>query len=418
MLVARRAAADPASADPPPTDPAPTALRPTTTHLGWAIDVDAFVQVESVPWSTQSVDELSPSTSKSLNEETLFVRRAFFRMTGRRDNWTAGFELDANSVNGPTARLLGAAITYSWPDVEHPIAAASAGLMLIPFGIATSTNARYRPFMEQPTFLTAFFPGEYDTGVALHGEYGYARYTFAVMNGAPTKDAQWKGIDPASSYDFLGRISGVVDGPHRSRFEAGVSALAGTGLHPGTPPTKDQIVWVDENKDGLVEDNELQVVPGNPAEPSQTFHRSAVGADASVSWCLQVLGKGTAFFEGMLATNLDRSVIYADPVASGRSIREAGFEIYVVQDVTPHAQAGVRYDRYDADRDASQVNGATVVRTHQLFSTWAVMGAYRWKTVRLMAEYDHGRNPFGVADNGMPTSRDDDRVVLRAQVEM
>ena len=393
-------------------------LRPVTTHLGWTIDLDAFIQVDSVPWSNESVDELSPSTGKSLNEETLYVRRAFFRMTGRRDRFTAGFEIDANSVNGPVARLLGAQVGWSYPQIEHPLLALSAGLMLIPFGIATPTNARYRPFMEQPTFLTAFFPGEYDTGVAARGEYGLARWTVAVMNGAPTKDAQWKGVDPLSSYDFLGRLGVAVDGPRRSRIEAGVSALAGTGLHPGTPATKDQLVWVDDNKDGLVEDSELQVIPGSPAVASQTYHRNAVGADASVGWCLDVAGPGQLFFEGMIATNLDRGVIYADPIASSRNIRELGFEIGVVQDLTPHVQLGVRYDRYDADRDASQVTGETLVRTHQLFSTFAGMAAYRWHTVRLMGEYDHGRNPFGLADDGTPTSMSDDRVVFRAQVEM
>src|SRR5262249_50699361 len=163
---------------------------------------------------------------------------------------------DANSVNGPTARLLGATVGWSYPEIDHPLVAATAGLMLIPFGLATPTNARYRPFMEQPTFLTAFFPGEYDTGLALRGEYALARWTVALMNGATTKDAQWKGIDPLSSYDFLGRIGAVVDGPRHSRVEAGVSALAGTGLHPGTQPTKDQLVWVDANKDGQVEDGE------------------------------------------------------------------------------------------------------------------------------------------------------------------
>ena len=66
-------------------EPAPStevdrpSLRPVTTHLGWAIDLDAFIQIDSVPWSSESVDELSPSTGKPLDEETLFVRRAFFR---------------------------------------------------------------------------------------------------------------------------------------------------------------------------------------------------------------------------------------------------------------------------------------------------------------------------------------------------
>src|SRR5947208_3289960 len=173
-------------------------LRPATTHEGWQVDVDSFIQVDATPWSQASVDDLSPGSGEPLNETTIAIRRAFLRFEGKKDDLRAGLEFDGNSIGGPNARLLGAHVGWA----GTPLVNVDAGLMLIPFGIATPTNARFRYFMEQPTFLRALFPGEYDGGVIARGEYGYVRYSAAVMNGAPSKDAQWKGADPTSSYDL------------------------------------------------------------------------------------------------------------------------------------------------------------------------------------------------------------------------
>jgi hypothetical protein len=392
-------------------------LRPATTHLGWQVDVDTFIQIDSVPWSEASQDELSPATDAPLNQTTMTVRRGFFRVSGKKDDFHTLLELDASSVNGPNARLLEAIAGWAPPG---GLVDAQAGLMLIPFGAAVPTNARYRVFMEQPTFLRAFFPGDNDAGTQVKGGYGLVRWSLAAMNGAPVKDAQWKGADPSSSYDVIGRVGAELAVPSvagRPHFTAGVSALAGSSLHPGTPPTKDQLTWVDENMDGIVQPTEIQVIPGSPGEPSQPFKHRAVGADARVEWCLQWAGHGEAFFEGALATNLDRGVYYADPIAVSRDLRELGYMVGVVQHVGPHALAGVRYDYYDADRDAADQLGVTLVGTHRVFSTWAFLAAAQHGTARLSFEYDRSRNPLGRADNGTPATRADDRVVLRAQAE-
>ncbi|MDB4956584.1 MAG: phosphate-selective porin [Myxococcales bacterium] len=392
-------------------------LRPATTHNGWAIDLDSFIQIDAVPWSQDAVDELDPSTGEPLNTTTIFVRRAFLRAEARRDSWYAAMELDGNSVKGPTARLLGAQVAWSYPGPKQPLLTIAGGLMLIPFGMGVPTNARFRSFVEQPMFLQALFPGEYDAGLRASGEYGLVRWVVAAMNGAPTKDRQWNGRDPSASYDVLGRIGAVVPLPNRGRVEVGLSALTGSGLHAGTPPTKDQLQWVDENQDGIVQTTELQVIPGMVGTRSQSFHHNAIGVDAAVHWCLRGLGHGVAFFEGALSTNLDRAVIYADPIAQSRDLRELGYALGVVQDLGDHALAGVRYDRYDADRDASQRAGVGLVTTNQVFSTLALMAAARWNTVRLIAEYDHARNPTGRSDSGVPTTSASDRVTVRAQVE-
>lgn len=394
-------------------EPAVTTLRPAVSRLGWTLAFDGFAQLDAVPYNQASVDELDPATREPLNQDTMFVRRALLRADARRDDWHAMIELGGDTLGGPHAAINEAWLEWSRRDLVK----LKVGLMDIPFGVLTLTNARYRDFVEQPTFLRALFPGDRDAGVHATGAYGLVRWSLAMMDGAPVKDAQWKGRDPSSSYDLIGRLGTELPLPHHGRFAGGVSALTGDGLHPGTPPTKDQIIWVDENMDGIVQPTELQVIPGMPGEPSQSFHHDALGADAAVHWCLLDLGPGVASFEGALAKNLDRGVIYADPIARSRSIRELGFDVAVVQELGAHALAGVRYDRYDADRDASAQLGVNLVPIHQIFSTVAVMAAARWDTVRLIVEYDRNKNPFGRDDTGMPTTLSADRVTLRAQAQ-
>jgi hypothetical protein len=392
-------------------------LRPVVGKLGWQIDLDAFVQVDAVPYAAASLDEVSPSTGAPLNQQTISVRRGLFRAIAKKDDFRVLLEVDASTASGsPNATVFEAMLGWS-PSERVDL---EAGLMLIPFGAATPINARYRDFMEQPTFLRAFFPGDRDTGASASGAYGALRWSIAAMNGAPTKDAQWKGADPSSSYDAIGRIGGEIALPSlggRPRFVAGVSALSGAALHAGTPPTKDRLVWVDENMDGIVQPTELQVIPGQPGTPSQTFHHAALGADASASWCLQWAGEGRAFFEAAIATNLDRAVYYADPITTARDLRELGYMLGVVQHVTRHALVGARYDFYDADRDATAPLGTTLVGVHRQFSTLALLAAGMRGTLRLSVEYDLARNPLGLSTNGVPVTRADDRLIVRAQGE-
>jgi hypothetical protein len=394
--------------------------RPLVSLLGWQIDVDAFVQVQDTVLDQTSQDQISPTTGLPLNTESFEVRRGLLRVIGHKDDFRAQLEISADTVGGsPETRLFTAFV--AWTPHAVPVEAA-AGLMLIPFGTAVPTNARFREFMEQPTFLQAFFPGDTDEGVLARGSFGFLRYAIAAMNAATTGDVEWKGRDPIANYDLLGRIGADVDLPHmwgRPHLTTGVSALDGEGLHPGVPPSGDQLVYVDVNGTGIVDPSEIQIIPGSPGTPSQSFHHNAVGADADVSWCLQWAGRGHAFFEGAIATNLDRGVYYADPIATqGRDLREIGFMAGFTQHLSRYAFVGVRYDYYDGDRDANQRVGLVVVNAHPVFQTWAFLAALQKGTVRVSAEYDRVRDPFGIADNGTVTTRDADRVVVRAQVEM
>jgi len=378
------------------------------------------VQADSVAWSQDSVDELDPTTRRPLNQERFLIRRGRLRADAHRPAaggaLTGALELDGNTIDGPAARLLGAQLAFAYP-ARAPRVTVTAGLLKTPFGAEVPASERDKAFLEPPAFARGLFPGNYDAGVMAQGRYGLARWSVALLNGAPVGDAQWHGRDPAGSYDLVGRIGAAVEGPRRLRVEAGVSAITGTGLHAGTPPTKDGFQWVDENQNGIVDGvHELQVIPGSPGTPSQTFGRDALGADIQVHWCLCRIGTGAAFAEAVLATNLDRGIRYADPIAASRDLRQLGFAVGVVQSLGPSAQAGVRYDRYQPDRDANERAGVEVVPAEPVYSTLALMAEVRWRGARLLAEYDHERNPLGRDDAGAPTTRSADRVTLRGQV--
>jgi hypothetical protein len=397
-----------------PVAPEPARRVPVVTRTGWPLLATGYLQLDAIPWNQASVDELDPGTGAPLNQTGLVVRRARLRVEASRDGLSGGLELDGNTLTGPSLRLLGAQVGYALPD-GAPRLGIVGGLIKIPFGAEVPAAERDKAFLEPPTWARALFPGNYDVGAQLHGELGLARWSVALMNGAPVGDAQWRGKDPSASYDLIGRLGAVVLGPRHLRVEAGVSALHGSGLHAGTPPIKDSIQWVDGNLDGIVQLTELQVVPGTPGTPSQAFARQAVGGDLQVRWCT-VAGDGAAFVEGVLATNLDRGVRYADPIATTRDLRELGVSLGVVQGVLGRGELGVRYDRYEADRDASQQAGVTVVGAHPVFATLAVMAAAHVHGARLVVEYDHERNPLGRGLDGTPTTRAADRVTLRAQV--
>lgn len=396
--------------------------RPAVSHHGWTIDLTGYVQADAVVYSQASQDQIDPATNEPLAQEHFGVPRASLRADAHKGPLAGELELEAFTTRAtlpePT-QTSGVRLETAWVSWhEDALVDVQAGLYRIPFGVSTPSSPRDRVFMELPTYARALFPGDIDAGVMAHGAYGIVRYSLAVMNGAPVGDAQWKSKDPSASYDFVGRIGGDFSTkafwghPH---VVAGVSALTGRALHPGTPPTKDHLAWTDYNNDGMVESNELTVIPGSPGEPSVGFDHSALGVDASVGWCLQWAGAGQAFFEGAIATDLDRGLYYADPIENSRPLRELGFQIGATQHLGPHALAGIRYDRYDADRDATEQGGVSLVGVHRVFSTWAFLASRIWGNTKLSFEYDHNRNPLGRDVTGAPATRSDDRAMFRAQ---
>src|SRR5262249_11321934 len=149
--------------------------------------------------------------------------------------------------------------------------------------------------------------------------------------------------------------------------QAGVSWLTGTGLHAGTAATKDGLAWVDGNENGLIEVTELTPIPGAPATPSRSFERSALGAGLRVGVRLPGLGQLRVRAELVRAVNLDRTLVPADPLATGRDLRELGAYVGVSQELTRFAEIAARYELYDPDADARRTQAAAVVPSDASF---------------------------------------------------
>ena len=381
-----------------------------------AVTFSGYLQADAIAWDQASSDELAP-TGAPLNQERVLIRRARLRASIERDRLFGMLELDGNTVDGPVARLVSArAGARLRLDDDRAELTAAVGLFKVPFGREVPTSEQERDVLEPTTAARALFPGNYDGGVLATARWRGVELAVALTNGAPSGDAQFRGRDPSSSWDLVGRAGARGELAPHVELSGGISALTGTGLHPGTPAIKDGVEWIDGNEDGIVQVTELQPIPGAPATPSERFTRSAVGADLAITWCVCVLGRGWLAAEVALATNLDRGLEYADPVAADRDLRELGWQVQLVQALTRHGQLAVRYDVYRPDRDAREGRGVTIVPTDPRYRTLAIALEAHREHARLIVEYDHEANPRGRALDGAPTTRAADRVTVRAQV--
>jgi hypothetical protein len=375
--------------------------------------VDGYIQADAVIADQASQDEISP-TGAPENTDRFLVRRAFLRALARRDNLGAVLQLDADTVDGARVRPVNAEV-FAEGRLGEVAGRAALGLIKIPFGREVPEGDQDRFFLERTSAARAFFPGVWDAGARVEAAWGPLRLAAAVMNGDPLGEKAYPGLDANGAKDLLGRL-GVETRVGPLTIVAGVSALDGTGFHPGTPATKDTLVWRDVNEDGIVQITEIQIIPGAAATPSANFGRFAIGADLQLSLELPT-GMTVVSAEAVLAQDLDRGIFVADPVSAGRDLRESGWNVQLVQDVTRWAQVGVRYDYYQPDRDADQQLGATLVPADERIATFAAAAAFRASaTTRLLLEYDHQWNALGIGKNGQPTTLGSDALTLRGQV--
>lgn len=381
-----------------------------------AIALDGWVQLDLVPWSADSRDELDPSTGAPLNQQRLSVRRARLRASAQRGELGASLEIDGNTVDGVALRLLAAELRWRARRGELRTEL-SAGWFKVPFGAELPLSDRERTWLEPSRAARSFFPGGYDAGVRLDGSWRLARWSAAVVNGSPVGEARFRGRDPSAAFDLVGRLGLELKGCGWN-LRAGLSALTGKGFHAGSPPTKDQLVWVDANENGLVEPTELQVIDGDPATPSSTFAHRGVGIDVAVRYWARSIGWGQVSAELSRGHNLDRGTIVADPVSLSRDLRELGWYIGVEQEFGTHLLLAARYDRYHPDRDAFEVLGERLLSTDPTWSTVMVVASIKRSFGRLSAAYEHQRNPLGRSDNGRPATLAEDRVTVRAQVAL
>ena len=394
---------------------------------GFPVDVSdvklgftGFFQVDARLFDQAAEDELDPATREPLNSERVFVRRGHARVDARKGIVGAALEIDANHVSGARLQVIAAEVQadVGGSDAERwPTLFLSLGITRIPFGYETLQHDLLRPFLEQSNVNRALFPGSYQPGLRARGAFRFLRYDLAAMSGEPIGAAEFAAQAPAHSLDFVGRIGVHTDLVPGLTFDAGFSGLDGRGFSPGTPTTKDQLVWRDDNGDGIVQLPEIQIIPGSPGEPSSTFRRFAVGGDAHLAWRTP-FGLATVGGELIWSQNLDRALFVSDPVATSRNQRGTGFSASaVLQELPWNLAAGVRFDRYDPDADAGDANGGLRVPFDASVSTLAVMVSARIETVmRVLLEYDRNHNAFGRGTNGAPASLAADAFTARAEV--
>ncbi len=382
------------------------------------VRVSGFAQVDWIAYNQASSNQINDSTGGLLNQDRFTLRRGHVRVDAGM-GWIAGaLEIDANTTAGPQVRPIDAEVSARWPeraDPRLPSLCATAGLMRIPFGYEVRELDWVRPFLERSTVMEALFPGEYDLGARFEVKYRFVEWAIAVMNGSPIGSKEFPDLAPVNQKELVGRAGVDVPFGSRMRLQAGVSADSGTGFHPGTPTTKNTLVWQDLNGDGIVQPNEITVIPGSAATPSQIFHRFAVGGDVRFAARWPVLGELALRAEAVMAVNLDRGLEVADPVATGRDLRENGWSVGLTQEVTRWAMIGARYDRYNPDADANEQRGVTLVPVDRSYTTLALQAMARYGDQRLLIEYDIRTNPLGISPSGSTTTLADNALTVRAQ---
>jgi hypothetical protein len=377
-----------------------------------------FVQADWVLHNQQSQNEINGSTGAPLNEDRFLLRRGHVRVDADKGLLSGALEIDANTVSGPQLRPIEGSVSIHWPDKPDnrvPSFALTMGLTRIPFGYEVQQLDVVRPFLERATMLQALFPGEFDLGLRFKMSYRFLEMAVAAMNGNPIGAKVFPDLDPVQTKELVGRIGVDVEITPGVRLQAGASADAGTGFHPGTPATKNVLVWQDQNGDGLVEPNEIVAIGGSPATPSQVFHRFALGGDVRLRVQVPPLGELSFAGEIVSALNLDRGLEVADPIGAGHDLRENGWSGAATQEITRWAMIGARYDVYNPNGDAAQQRAVNLVPVDRSYSTLALMAMLRYEQARLLVEYDVRTNPLGIGANGAPTTLADNAVTLRAQ---
>ncbi len=411
-------AAQTALAEEAPAPPQPVAASSAgrLTVGETTLAVGGFLQADAVLMDQSAQDQLSPSGAEPLNTERFFVRRGHLFVEAHRPFLRAAIELDANTVKGMAVGLARAelALGRARPRWNWEI---GLGLLRIPFGLEVQEWDPDRFFLERSNVSRALFPGTFDLGARAQASWRFVRAQLAVMNGNPLADASFPARDPNAAKDYVGRLGLDSVIAAKVHVSAGVSSLAGTGFHPGTPATKDVLVWRDQNEDGIVQLSEIQVIPGRAATPSRNFSRFAVGIDGRIDFATRRLGSSTLFGEVVWGANLDRGLQPADPIASGRDLREFGWVVGAAQELTSWVALGVRYDFYNPDVDAYRQTPTVLVPRDMSFSTWTFTVAFGgFARNRLLLEYQHNRNALAVAADGSPTTLAADTLTLRGQM--
>jgi hypothetical protein len=415
--------------------------RDSSAHIA------GYVQVDWVIHRQSSRDEIDATSGEPLNQDRFLLRRGRLSLDGQKGHAGARLEIDASSANALQVTPFEAYVSLNYPeqvrlaDVAYWLsppserarsrsrpassvtavepafkAMASIGLRRMPFGFDAVESDLDRPWLERTVGSRAFFGQARDFGAGVDLTFRFLSVALAVTNGEPLTEDRHAGRDLTRSKDWMGR-AGVSTWLARGVWlQTGVSWLTGTGLHLGSPATKDSLGWIDGDEDGLVDATELTPVPGAAATPSRTFPRLAMGADVRIGLAWLALGTCTLRAEITRAINLDRTIEPADPVATGRDLRELAAHVGVSQELGEHLGVAARYDIYDPDVDAAEQRALAVVPLDRAYRTLALAVTARIAPLRVMFEYDHRRNALGRDPSGAATTLQDDAFTLRAEM--
>jgi hypothetical protein len=402
---------------------------PLFGHGAWGLSAYVQAQYEQ---HQESQDQVAQDGSL-LNQDRFLVRRGRLRFDAAWEYTELVIEVDGNTTYGPTfgPKRINASLVWRGRPWDRkieargprgdlpPLARFTIGLTAIPFGFELTDSPRDRVFLERTLASAAFFPGEQDLAAVLTGGVGFFRYALAAMNGEPLSDKASVPVgDPTHAKDITARLGFDTKPTEATRVSGGVSALYGTGFHAGAPATTAGVQWVDLNGDGMVEVNELMPIPAMAAKTSQTFTRWGVGADIELRF-RTAIGWSMLYGEATIATNLDRGVFVADPIATGVNVRELGAYAAFTQEITPWAMVGFRFDYYDPNADFFQSTAGQLVPVSQAIYTFSPLVALQIPDrARLSFEYDAIRNLLALDSRGVPTNLAMDHFALRLQVQL
>jgi len=364
-----------------------------------------------------SINQLSQEGTL-LNKDRFSIRRARVGVIGDWEYVAMALQLDANTTNGPQVdlRKAEASLQYRPDRKKPPIVMATMGLFDTPFGYELPESPHMRWFMERTTASQALWPAEPDLGLRLAGAVGFFRWTIAGLNGNPL-GTTYAEQDPLSKKDVLFRFGFDTLVREDLHLAGDVSAVRGTGFHPGSPSSPAALQFTDENGSGIVQSTDYSVIEAKSATTSLPFDRWAVGADVRAH-ILTPIGVTTLSAEFVLAANMDRGLYVADPTVTGVDERELGYYVAVTQEVLRYGVVGFRYDYYNPNLDVDDNRSGGLVPYSEAIKTASpLVGLVLPGRARLLFQYDIIRNALGRTAAGVPTSIADNVATIRLQVQ-
>jgi hypothetical protein len=150
------------------------------------------------------------------------------------------------------------------------------------------------------------------------------------------------------------------------------------------------------------------------AVPAKNFERWAVGADLECMLRTK-LGWSTLYGELVLASNLDRGLVIADPVLSGSDVRELGYYVAFTQELSRYATIGFRYDVYDPNSDFLDKRGGKLIPTTQTVRTYSPFIGLSLANLRLVFQWDIIDDYLARDKRGVPSDLANNLWTLRLQ---